>query len=302
MELRVLEYFLAVAREQSISGAAEYLHLTQPTLSRQLRELEEELGCTLLVRGKRGQRTALTPEGRLFRQRAQEILDLASKAEQEVRQSGKGITGDVMIGAGETDSMRVIARLTERIRRENPGIRIHVVSGDTQDLTDRLERGLFDFALLFGATDPKKFVRLPLHLRDRWGVLMRKDSPLSQRETICPADLWDKPLILSRQIGIQDGFLRWIQRPLEELQVAATYNLAFNASLMAEEGLGYVLVLDKLIRTDGDSPLCFRPLEPALEAEFALVWTRYAVFSRASEYFLRQLREELGLPPDWFEA
>ena len=113
MELRVLEYFLAVAREQSISGAAEYLHLTQPTLSRQLRELEEELGCTLLVRGKRGQRTALTPEGRLFRQRAQEILDLASKAEQEVRQSGKGITGDVMIGAGETDSMRVIARLTE---------------------------------------------------------------------------------------------------------------------------------------------------------------------------------------------
>ena len=137
------------------------------------------MGCTLLVRGKRGQRTALTPEGRLFRQRAQEILDLASKAEQEVRQSGKGITGDVMIGAGETDSMRVIARLTERIRRENPGIRIHVVSGDTQDLTDRLERGLFDFALLFGATDPKKFVRLPLHLRDRWGVLMRKDSPVS---------------------------------------------------------------------------------------------------------------------------
>ena len=152
MELRVLEYFLAVAREQSISGAAEYLHLTQPTLSRQLRELEEELGCTLLVRGKRGQRTALTPEGRLFRQRAQEILDLASKAEQEVRQSGKGITGDVMIGAGETDSMRVIARLTERIRRENPGIRIHVVSGDTQDLTDRLERGLFDFGLLFGSS------------------------------------------------------------------------------------------------------------------------------------------------------
>lgn len=107
---------------------------------------------------------------------------------------------------------------------------------------------------------------------------MRKDSPLSQRETICPADLWNKPLILSRQIGIQDGFLRWIQRPLEELQVAATYNLAFNASLMAEEGLGYVLVLDKLIRTDGDSPLCFRPLEPALEAEFALCGTLCGLF------------------------
>ena len=302
MELRVLEYFLAVAREQSISGAAEYLHLTQPTLSRQLRELEEELGCTLLIRGKRGQRTALTPEGRLFRQRAQEILDLAAKAEQEVRLSGKGIAGEVMIGAGETDSMRVVARLAERIRRENPRLRIHVVSGDTQDLTDRLERGLFDFALLFGAVDPRKFVRLPLPLQDRWGVLMRRDSPLSQKETIRPEDLWDQPLILSRQMEVQEGFLRWIRRPLEELEVAATYNLAYNASLMAEEGLGCVLTLDRLIRTDGSSPLCFRPLEPALNAEIALVWKRYAVFSQATEYFLRQLREELGLSPDWFGA
>ena len=302
MELRVLEYFLAVAREQSISGAAEYLHLTQPTLSRQLRELEEELSCTLLIRGKRGQRTALTPEGRLFRQRAQEILDLAAKAEQEVRLSGKGIAGEVMIGAGETDSMRVVARLAERIRRENPRLRIHVVSGDTQDLTDRLERGLFDFALLFGAVDPRKFVRLPLPLQDRWGVLMRRDSPLSQKETIRPEDLWDQPLILSRQMEVQEGFLRWIRRPLEELEVAATYNLAYNASLMAEEGLGCVLTLDRLIRTDGSSPLCFRPLEPALNAEIALVWKRYAVFSQATEYFLRQLREELGLSPDWFGA
>lgn len=302
MELRVLEYFLAVAREHSISGAAEYLHLTQPTLSRQLRELEEELGCTLLIRGKRGQRTALTPEGRLFRQRAQEILDLAAKAEQEVRLSGKGIAGEVMIGAGETDSMRVVARLTERIRRENPGLRIHVVSGDTQDLIDRLERGLFDFALLFGAVDPKKFVRLPLPLQDRWGVLMRRDSSLSQKETIRPEDLWDQPLILSRQMEVQEEFLRWIRRPLEELKVAATYNLAYNASLMAEEGLGYVLTLDRLIRTEGSSPLCFRPLEPALNAEIALVWKRYAVFSQATEYFLRQLREELGLSPDWFGA
>lgn len=302
MELRVLEYFLAVAREQSISGAAEYLHLTQPTLSRQLRELEEELDCTLLIRGKRGQGTALTPEGRLFRQRAQEILDLAAKAEQEVRLSGKGIAGEVMIGAGETDSMRVVARLAERIRRENPGLRIHVVSGDTQDLTDRLERGLFDFALLFGAVDPRKFVRLPLPLQDRWGVLMRRDSPLSQKETIRPEDLWDQPLILSRQMEVQEGFLRWIRRPLEELEVAATYNLAYNASLMAEEGLGCVLTLDRLIRTDGSSPLCFRPLEPALNAEIALVWKRYAVFSQATEYFLRQLREELGLSPDWFGA
>ena len=302
MELRVLEYFLAVAREQSISEAAEYLHLTQPTLSRQLRELEEELGCTLLVRGKRGQRTALTPEGRLFRQRAQEILDLAAKAEQEAKLFGKGITGEVMIGAGETDSMRVVARLAERIRRENPGLRIHVVSGDTQDLTDRLERGLFDFALLFGAVDPKKFVRLPLPLQDHWGVLMRRDSALARKETVRPEDLWDQPLILSRQMEVQEGFLRWIRRPLAELEVAATYNLAYNASLMAEEGLGYVLTLDRLIRTDGGSPLCFRPLDPPLNAEISLVWKRYAVFSRAAEYFLRQLREELELSPDWFGA
>ena len=290
MELRVLEYFLAVAREQSISGAAEYLHLTQPTLSRQLRELEEELGCTLLVRGKRGQRTALTPEGRLFRQRAQEILDLASKAEQEVRQSGKGITGDVMIGAGETDSMRVIARLTERIRRENPGIRIHVVSGDTQDLTDRLERGLFDFALLFGATDPKKFVRLPLHLRDRWGVLMRKDSPLAERDCIRPRDLWDVPLLTSRQRMAQKELMEWLGKKPEELNLVSTYNLIYNASLMVEEGLGYAMTLAGLVNTAGDSVLCFRPLEPTLMVGLDLVWKKYQVFSKATALFLERMQ------------
>lgn len=300
MELRVLEYFLAVTREQSISGAAEYLHLTQPTLSRQLRELEEELGCQLLIRGKRGQKIRLTEEGRLLRQRAQEIVDLVSKTESEVRQTDQGIEGDILIGAGETDSIRLIARLGERIRREHPGVRLHIVSGDTQDLSDRLDKGLFDFGLLFGAVDPGKFVRLPLPLQDRWGVLMRPEAPLAARESIRPEDLWDKPLILSRQMEVQEGFLRWIRRPVSELSVAATYNLAYNASLMAQEGMGYVLTLDKLIYTGEGSPLCFRPLEPELHMEIALVWKRYTVFSRAAEYFLQQLREELGLPPGIF--
>jgi len=294
MELRVLEYFLAVTQEQSISAAAEYLNLTQPTISRQLKDLEEELGKQLLVRGKRNHKIGLTEEGRLFRKRAQEIVDLVQKTENEIRQSGHGLAGDIFIGAGETDSLRAIARVAHQIQEEYPDVHFHIVSGDGQDLIDRLDKGLFDFGLLLGTTDSSKYEQLALPMLDHWGVLMRKDAPLAEKDSISPEDLWDKPLILSRQMIHFPNFLQWIQKPLSELQISATYNLAYNASLMADEKMGYVLTLDKLINTSGDSSLCFRPLNPDITLGMSLVWKRYAALSKAAEYFLAQLRASIA--------
>lgn len=295
MELRVLEYFLAVTQEQSISAAAEHLNLTQPTISRQLKDLEEELGKQLLVRGKRNHKIGLTEEGRLFRKRAQEIVELVQKTENEIRQSGHGIAGDIFIGAGETDSLRVIARVAHRIQTEYPAVHFHIVSGDGQDLMDRLDKGLFDFGLLLGTNDSSKYEQLALPMLDHWGVLMRRDAPLAQKDRIMPQDLWDKPLILSRQMIHLPSFLQWMQKPIAELQISATYNLAYNASLMAEEKMGYVLTLDKLINTSGDSNLCFRPLYPDITLGMKLVWKRYAAMSKAAEYFLAQLRADIAL-------
>ncbi len=294
MELRVLEYFLAVAREQNISRAAEHLHLTQPTLSRQLKDLEEEFGKVLFIRGKR--RITLTEDGLYFRKRAEEIVSLAHRTEEEMKHSGDAVAGDIYIGAGETDAVRHIARVVAGLQREYGGIHFHVVSGDRADLTERLDKGLFDFCLLIGDVNRSKYEYLSLPFRDRWGVLMRKDAPLAGSETVRPEDLWDKPLILSRQALDNASFLKWFGKPVSELHVAATYNLVINASVMASEGMGYVLALDRLINTAG-SDLVFVPFEPEQTVGMTLVWKKYQTQSRAAEKFLEAFaayRETIG--------
>ena len=235
MDLRVLQYFLAVAREESISAAAQSLHLTQPTLSRQLKELEEELGKQLLIRGNR--RITLTEEGMLLRKRAEEILDLVRRTEKEVTQSDDLVGGEVYIGTGETDGMRQIARTANQIQREHPGIQFHVVSGDAMDVCERLDKGLLDFGILLGDFDRIKYHYMELPMQDVWGVLMQRSSPLAGKETVTPQDLWDKPLILSRQMGNKSGLYRWLQKEPAELHTVATYNLIYNASLMVDEGM-----------------------------------------------------------------
>lgn len=295
MELRVLQYFLAVAREQSISGAAESLHLSQPTLSRQLKDMEEELGKQLLIRGTR--KITLTEEGMLLRKRAQEIVDLVQKTENEISLSDDIAAGDIYIGSGETDAIRLIARLAQKLQADYPQIRFHIVSGDSMDITERLDKGLFDFAVLLGDTDMAKYDFLRIPVCDVWGVLMRKDSPLARKEAVSAQDLWDKPLIVSRQ-GIKRGPLsNWMKRETSKLNIVATYNLVYNASLMVDEGMGYALTLDKLINTTGDSNLCFRPLYPKLEIGMNLVWKKYQILPKASNKFLDCLRRELGAAP-----
>lgn len=290
MELRVLQYFLAVAREQNISAAAQSLHLTQPTLSRQLKELEEELGKQLMVRGSR--KIVLTEEGMLLRKRAEEILDLVGRTEKEIAQSDDTVSGDIYIGTGETDGMRQIARTAKQLQEHSPGIHFHIVSGDAVDVCERLDKGLLDFGVLLGDIDKIKYHYLELPMKDTWGVLMRRDSPLAQQERILPQDLWDKPLILSRQVDNKSGLYRWLGREPEQLHTVATYNLIYNASLMVDEGMGYAFTLDKLVNTRG-SQLCFHTLEPKLELGMYLVWKKSQIFSKAAELFLERLREQL---------
>ena len=288
MELRVLQYFLAVAKEQNISAAAQSLHLTQPTLSRQLRELEEELGKELMIRGSR--KITLTEDGMLLRKRAEEILELVDRTQQEIMRSDDTVSGDIYIGTGETDGVRQIARTANQLQEAYPGIRFHIVSGDAVDVCEQLDKGLLDFGVLLGDIDKTKYHYMELPMKDTWGVLMRRDSPLAQQNTVSPGDLWDKPLILSRQVDNKSGLYRWLRKEPSELRTVATYNLIYNASLMVDEGMGYAFTLDKLVNTTG-SQLCFRPLHPKLELGMYLVWKKSQIFSKAAELFLQHLQE-----------
>lgn len=290
MELRVLQYFLAVAREQNISAAAQALHLTQPTLSRQLRDLEEELGKPLMIRGSR--KITLTEDGMLLRKRAEEILDLVGRTEKEIAQSDESVSGDIYIGTGETDGVRQIVKTARQLQKSYPGILFHIVSGDAVDVCERLDKGLLDFGILLGDIDKVKYNYMELPMKDTWGVLMQRSSPLAEKAAVSPQDLWDKPLILSRQVDNKSGLYRWLKKEPSELHTVATYNLIYNASLMVDEGMGYAFTLDKLVNTTGSS-LCFRPLKPRLELGMYLVWKKSQTFSRAMELFQYQLQENL---------
>lgn len=292
MELRVLSYFLAIAREQSIVKAAAALHLSQPTLSTQIKALEEELGKQLLVRGSKGSRKiTLTEEGMLLKKRAEEILSLVQKTEREISFSDEIIIGDIYIGAGETDAVRCIARVARELNAKYPGVRYHIASGNAAFVMEQLDRGLIDFGLVFGEVNHNKYNSLTLPFKDTWGVLMRRDSPLASKAAVAPEDLWDKPLIISSQGNHKAEFLVWAEKDLHELNVVATFNLMFNASLMVEEGLGYAVGLDKIIHTSEAGALCFRPLKDRPQAGMSVIWKKYQVFSKASEKFIEKLRQ-----------
>lgn len=291
MELRVLGYFLAVAREQSIVRAAESLHLSQPTLSTQIKAMEEELGKQLLIRGTKGSRkVTLTEEGMVLRKRAEEILNLVQKTEREISLSDQVIVGDVYIGAGETDAVRFIAKAARKLYATYPGIHYHIASGNAAFVMEQLDKGLIDFGIVFGSVDHARYHSIEMPFKDIWGVLMRQDSPLAAKETISPEDLWDKPLIISRQEDNSGTLTTWLNKELSEIEIVATYNLLFNASLMVEEGLGYAIGFDKIINTSGNSSLCFRPLLPKKEEGMSIIWKNYQVFSKASEKFLEELK------------
>lgn len=289
MDIKVLRYFLAVTRTESITAAAEYLHLTQPTLSRQLRELELELGNTLFIRGSR--KITLTDEGIRLKKRAEEILALVQKTKLEFQTPTDIISGNIFMGCGETHAMGFIAQIIKALQQDYPQIYVHIYSGDADEVTERIDKGLLDFGLLIGAENIGKYESLLMPDKDTWGVLMRKDSPLANQDQIKPEELWDLPLIFSKQKEVDSRITGWLKRDLDKLNVIATYNLIYNASLMVEKGMGYALCLDKLINTTGQSHLCFRPLDPVLTVDINLVWKRYQVFSKPADLFLQRLKQ-----------
>lgn len=292
MDIRVLQYFLAVAREESITKAAETLRMTQPPLSRQLKDLEEELGKKLLIRGSK--KVTLTEDGMLLRKRAEEMIDLMEKTKAELAGSDENISGEIYIGGGETDAVSLFARTAGNLQKKYPQIHYHIYSGDAERVMERLDKGLIDFGLLVGAVDVSRYDYMRLPIRDTWGVLMRTDSPLAQKDAIRAEDLCDKPLILSQQAFANNELRDWIKTDVSRINIVATYDLLYNASLFVKEGIGYALALDKIINTAGDRDLCFRPLYPTLEAGLCIVWKKYQVFSRASKAFLHQLEDEFG--------
>ena len=300
MELRVLRYFLAAIREGSILRAAHFLHITQPTLSRQLQDLEEELGQKLLIRTNRS--VALTAEGKLLRRRAEDIMEIVRKTEAEFRSMGENIRGDVYIGSGETEAMKLIARIIRELREEYPGIRYHIYSGKTEEVEERVDKGILDFGILIQPINISKYDCINLPLKDVWSVIMRKDSPLAAKESISFRDLQGLPLICSRQnpqskTG-KSGYPEWFGRLFDKLNVVATYNLIYNAAQLVEEGIGYAIGLDRTIDTMEHSVLCFRPLSPKVESGLNIVWKKYQVFSTAAEIFLDRIQKDFSAAED----
>ena len=294
MEFRVLRYFLTVAREGSITAAANSLHLTQPTLSRQLQDLEKELGQKLLVRGK--YKVSLTPEGMMLRKRAEEIVDMVEKTEADFHAIKDIVGGDIYIGCGETDSMRHIAHVMKELQNQYPEIKFHIYSGNAEDVTEKLDRGLLDFGILIQPIDLSKYDNITLPDKDVWGVIARKDSPIAKKQAVTLRDLTGVPLLASRQMSrkysADSGFLDWFGEEFEKLNITATYNLVYNAAIMVDAGMGYAVTLDKLVNTTGNSNLCFKPLSPKLESGLDIVWKKYQVFSPAAKLFLDRLKEK----------
>ena len=292
MELRVLRYFLAVAREQSISGAANALHMTQPALSRQLMDLEQELGVKLMIRGSRGKPVELTEAGNRLRMRAEEMITLADRTVEELSDQASEVSGTVYIGGGETEGMRLLANAAARLHARYPHIRFHLYSGIAEDVTERLDQGLLDFGVLVGESALQKYDYLPLPASDVWGVLVRSDHPLATKMRVHAKDLWSEPLIVSRQALQNNELTGWLGKKAEELNLIAEYNLLHNAVYFVEAGMGSALCIDGLANT-GSGELRFLPLDPPLRGQLRLVWKKHQIFSKAAKLFLEELQAEL---------
>lgn len=294
MDLKALQYFLAVVREGNISAAASALHMTQPPLSKQLKDLEAELGKPLFIRGNR--KVTLTESGLLLKKRAEEILLLMEKTTSEIKDSETEMHGHIYIGCGESEGMRLIGKTIKRIQSDHPDIIFHLNSGNAENVLDQLDQGLLDFAIVIEPTSLSDYDFLRIPYTDTWGVLMKKDSPLASKRGVTCNDLLDIPLICSNQNLFLNELSGWIGNiDLSELQIVATYNLLYNASLLVEEGVGYALCLDRIISTTHSDQLTFRPLQPSLCVGMHIVWKKNHTFSKVCSYFFKELQKDFTL-------
>jgi DNA-binding transcriptional LysR family regulator len=287
MELRVLRYFVEAAREGSMTNAAQKLHVTQPTLSKQIKDLEEELGQKLFVRGSYNIR--LTTEGELLYKRALDILDMVDLTEAEFASMNDFNGGDLYLGCAESDGISLLAKAAKQLREQYKNLHFHLYSGNAETVCERLDKGLLDFAVVVQNIDLSKYAYLDLPVTDTWGIIMRKDSPMVSKAEIPIEELANLPLIVSRQ-GATNEMPEWLQKNYDRLNIVATYDLIFNASILVREGLGYALGFDKLVNTGSESILCFRPITPAVTSPMRLIWRKEQRFSKAAELFLEEVK------------
>lgn len=289
MEIKTLKYFLMIVREQNISKAAARLFLTQPTLTKQMQELENELGVKLFERGKR--KISLTEDGLYLYKKAQEIVELEEITKNSFKNSDKKIGGEISIACGETYAMNYLLEIFKRIHKENPNISISLFSGNDEDVRWKLNNGLAEFALFIGLTnlDNYNFIKLPLY--ETRGLLMNKNSKLAKKKTIKKEDLENIPLLVSRQIYKANELNGWLNKDLSKFNIIGTYNLIYNASLMVKEDSVYAITIDKLLKDD--NKVVFKKFEPELTSNIYFAWKKYQVLSKAGQLFLDELNEKI---------
>ncbi len=287
MEIRTLRYFLAVAREENMTRAAEQLHVTQPTMSKALKSLEDELGKKLFTRHSFSIR--LTEEGVLLRNRAEDLVSMADRIEKEFVSLDDITGGDLYFGLAESYQIGFLAREIHQFKQAYPSLRYHITSGDTEQVTEKLDKGLLDFAVLAETPDAAKYESLCFPESDVWGLILPEDDLLAKKKAIRVDDLIGLPLFCSEQ-SWENDIPRWAGEKMKQLHLEGSFRLSYNASLFAREHLGYLLTFDRLIDTSSGSGLVFRPLMPRLETKLFLVWKRYQTFSPIAERFLRQVQ------------
>ena len=293
MDIRVLKYFLAVVQEESITRAAKIVHTTQPNLSRQLNELEKEIGKKLFERGSR--KIELTEEGMFLHKRAKEIIELSERTEAELISFDEVPSGTIHVGAAETYIMKILADSMLLLRKKYPKIQYNIFSGSTVEVTEQLNKGLLDFGILVAPVDLQKYNYIKLPMNDIFGIIMRKDSSLAKLDFISPKDIKGQPVLCSKQQLDGNVLSGWLGDDIKNLNIVSTFNLITTPAMMVEAGFGYAFTFDKLVNITQDSVLCFRPLQPKVEAELYLVWKKYSIFTKAAKAFLEQIQNNMIL-------
>jgi DNA-binding transcriptional LysR family regulator len=290
MELRVLQYFLTVAREGNITRAASLMHITQPTLSRQLMQMEEELGVKLFRRGKHN--ILLTEEGMLLRRRAQEIVDLAEKTTKELMHGEEEVSGEISIGCGETKNMRPLSEMMASFHQKYPDVNFNIYTAIADDVKERLENGILDMGLLLEPVEISKYHYVRMPLKEKWQVLMRRDSQLAEKQKITPKDLTGVPLIMAKRQSVRNELENWFGYDREKLRIVSTCNLShYNQSVMVESGIGVALVMEFSCNQD---TLCLRPFDPKIESGCVLVWKKNLTLSPVVQRFIEYVKEYLA--------
>lgn len=292
MEIRVLRYFLEIAREENMTRAAERLHVSQPSLSKQMKELEQELGKKLFRRGSAS--IHLTDEGMLLRKRAEDILAMVDKTAEEFKALDEVTGGDVYIGCAESSQIQYLAEIIRQFRQRYPLLKYHILSGDTVQVAERLDRGLLDFAVIVEPPNLQKYNYIELPMADTWGVVMRKDCPLAKKQSVTANDLIGYDLMSSPQ-SLEADFPRWCAEQLDRLNVVGTVNLFFNGTVFVKAGDCLLLTFDRLADTGSDSELCFRPLKPTLQSKMYIIWKRYQVFSPIADRLIDAIKKHFTI-------